>query len=128
MLSDVLVFHASGGISLRPAAFLFLIFVRTTSSSSCVNYPSLVSSWLWIIFMIGSSVTLGDFPSKFLKCSFHKCIYSSWLGAFNFSLMVLFLLFTLFTICHAIQDCLFSTECRSYWSGLGCILFFLDKH
>ena len=42
MSSNCLVFHTSGGISSSPAAFLFLIFLRTESSSSCVNGPSLM--------------------------------------------------------------------------------------
>ena len=50
------------GISSSPVAFLFLIFLRTTSSSSCVNCPSFVSSGLLMVFVIGSSVTLGIFP------------------------------------------------------------------
>ena len=37
MSSNCLVFHTSGGISLIPAAFLFLIFLSTDSSSP-VNY------------------------------------------------------------------------------------------
>ena len=57
MSSNFLVFHASAGISSRPAAFLFLILHSTTSS--CVNCPSLMSSGLLMIFVIGSSVTLG---------------------------------------------------------------------
>ena len=68
--------QTSRGISSRSAAFLFLIFVSTTSSSSWVNCPSLMSTWLWMIFVIGSSVTLGDFSSRFLKCSFHICSLS----------------------------------------------------
>ena len=48
MSSNCLVFHTSGGISSSPAAFLFLIFLRTESSSSCVNGPSLMSNCLLI--------------------------------------------------------------------------------
>ena len=40
-------------------------------------------SWLLMIFMISLSVTLGEFPSRFLKCSFHICICFSWLVAFS---------------------------------------------
>ena len=109
MLSNFFVFHTSGGISLRLAAFLFLIFVSITLSLSCVNCPSLMSSWLLIIFMIGSSVTLVDFPSRFLKCWFHKCFCFSWLATFSLALTVLFLLLVLF-VCHAILDCQSSTE------------------
>ena len=71
-----LFFHTSRGISSRPAAFLFLISISTTSSS-CVNCLSLMTSWLLTTFVIGLSVNLGDFPSRFLKCSFHICIRSS---------------------------------------------------
>ena len=60
--------------------------------------------------MIDSSVTLRDFLSRFLKCSFHKCIHSSWLEAFSFALKVLFFLLASFTVCHAIRDCLSSTK------------------
>ena len=53
------------GISSSPAAFLFLIFLSTESSSSCVNCPSLISSWLLIIFMIGSCITFRGFSKTF---------------------------------------------------------------
>ena len=109
MSLNSLVFHSSGGISSSPAALLFLIFLSTESSSSCMNCHSLISSWLLIIFVTGSSVTFSGFPSKFSKCCFHRCIRSSWLAAFSLALAVLFLLLTLFTVCHAIIDCLSST-------------------
>ena len=62
--------------------------------------------------MIGSWVTsfIGGFPSKFSKCCFHRCIRSCWLVAFSLALAVLFLLITSFIVCHAILDCLSSTE------------------
>ena len=110
MSLNFLVFHTSAGISSRPTAFLFLIFLSTKSSSSCINCPSLISSWLSIIFTIGSYVTFRDFPSRFLKCWFHKCIHSSWLPAFSLALAVLFLSLISFTICHTILGCLSSTE------------------
>ena len=69
-----------------------------------------MSSWLLIIFVIVSSLTLGDFPNRFLKCSFHRCIHSSWLAAFSLALAVLFLLLTSFTVSHAILDYLSSAE------------------
>ena len=49
MSSNSQVFHTSGGILSRPAAFLFLIFLGTESSSPCVNCPSLMSNCLLII-------------------------------------------------------------------------------
>ena len=107
--SNFLVFHTSGGFSSRPVTFLFLIFLSTKSSSSWVNCPCLISSWLLIIFVIGSSVTFGGFLSKSLNCCFHRCIRFSWLGAFTLALTVLFLLLTWSTVYHAILDCLFST-------------------
>ena len=58
------------------AVFLFLSFLSSKSSSFCVNSPSLIFYWLMIIFVIGSCVTFGGFPSKFLKC-FHRCFHSS---------------------------------------------------
>ena len=85
-------------------------FLSTTSCSSCVNCPSLMSSRLQMIFVIGSSVTLGDFPSRFLKCCFNRYIRSSWLEAFCLALVMLFLLLTSFNVCHAILDCLSSTD------------------
>ena len=78
MSSNCLVFHTSGGISSSPAAFLFLIFLRTESSSSCVNGPSLMSNCLLIILVIGSCVIFGGFPCKFSKCCFHSFILSCW--------------------------------------------------
>ena len=110
MSSNCLVFHASGGISSSPAAFLFLIFLRNESSSSWVNGPSLMSNCFLIILVIGSCVTFGGFPSRFLKCCFHSFILSCWFVAFSFALTVLFLLLTSFIVCMAILDCLSSTE------------------
>ena len=55
-------------------------------------------------------MTFGEFPSRFLKRSFPICIHSPWLTAFSFALKVLFLLLTSFIVCHAIRDCLSSTE------------------
>ena len=97
------------GVSSSPAAFLFLIFLRTESSSSLVNGTSLMSNCLLIILVIGSFITFGGFPSRFSKCCFHSFILS-WLAAFNFALAVLFLLLTSFIVCQAILDCLSSTE------------------
>ena len=110
MSSSCLFFHTSGGISSSPAVFLFLIFLSTESSSSRVNYPSLMSNRLLIFLVIGSCVIFGGLPSKFSKCCFHSCIRSCWLVAFSLVFAVLFLLLISFTICHAILDCLSSTE------------------
>ena len=105
-----LVFHTSGGISSSPAVFPFLIFFFCSeSSSSCVNCPSFMSNCLLIILLIGSCVTFGGFPSKFLKC-FHNFIHSRWLVAFSLAFAVFFLLFSSFTVCQAILDCLSSIE------------------
>ena len=60
--------------------------------------------------MIGSCITFGGFPNKFSKWCFHWCIRSSWLVAFSLAFAVLFLLLTSFTVCHAILNCLSSTE------------------
>ena len=109
MSSNYLVFHTSGGISSSPAAFLFLIFL-STESSSCVKCPSLISSCLQIILVIGSCVTFGGFPKKFSKCCFYMCVRSSRLVAFCLVFIVIFLLLTLLTVYHAILDCLSSTE------------------
>ena len=88
------------------AAYLFLIFLRTESSSSLVNRPSLMSNCLLIILVIGLCVTFSGFPSRFSKCCFHSFILSCWFAAFNFALAMLFLLLTLFIVCQAILDCL----------------------
>ena len=79
------------GISSSPAAFLFLIFLRTESSSSLVNGPSLMSNCLLIILVIGSCVMFGGLASRFSNCCFHSLILSCWFAAFSFSLAVLFL-------------------------------------
>ena len=118
MSSKCLVFHTSGGISSSPAAFLFSIFLSTESSSSRVNGPSC----LLIILMIGSYVTFGGFPSRFSKCCFHSFIRSCWFVAFSLDLAVLFLLLTSFIVCHAILDCLSSTESLISLSDFVCIL------
>ena len=65
----------SRGISSNTAAFLFLNFLCTESSSSWVNGPSLMSNCLLIILLIGSGVTFGGFPSRFSKCCFHCFIH-----------------------------------------------------
>ena len=65
---------------------------------------------MMLILVIGSGLTSGGFPSKFSKCCFHRCIPSCWLVDFSLALAVLFLLLTSFIICHAILDCLSSTE------------------
>ena len=90
MSSNCLVFHTSGGSSSSPAAFLFLIFLRTESSSSCVNGPSLMSNCLLIILVIGSCVIFGGFPSRFSKGCFHSSILSCWFAAFSFALVYFF--------------------------------------
>ena len=110
MSSNCLVFHTSGGISSSLAAFLFLIFLITESSSSWVNGPSLMFTCLLIVLAIGSCVTFGGFPRRFSKCCFHSLILSSLFAAFSFALAVLFLLLTSFIVCYAILACLSSTE------------------
>ena len=110
MSSNCLVFHTSGGNSSSPATFPFLIFLSIESSSSRVNSPSLMSNYLLTILVIGLCVTFGGFRSRLSKCCFHSFILSYWFVAFNFVLIVLFLLLTSFIVCHSILDCLFSTE------------------
>ena len=80
--SNSLVFHTSAGILLLLPALLFLIFLSTSLSSSRVNYPSLMFGCKLIVFVKRLLVTLGEFPSRFLKYSFHICI-RSWLAAFS---------------------------------------------
>ena len=110
MSSNFLVFHTSGGISSSPVAFLFLIFRCTESISSWVYGPSLMSNYKLIIPVISSCITFGGFLSKFSKCCFHRGIRSCWWEALSLALVVFFLLLTSFIVCHAILDCLSSTE------------------
>ena len=114
MSKNSLVFYTSGSISSSPAAFQFLFFLSTESSSFRVNCLSLMFSWLLIIFVMDSSVTFGGFPCRFSKY-FFRCIRSSWQAAFSLTFAVVFLLLTLFTVGHAILDCLSSTEWRCPW-------------
>ena len=63
-MSEQYVVELSGlpyfwGISSSPAAFLFLIFPRTESSSSCVNGHSLMSNCLLIILVIHVLFSVG---------------------------------------------------------------------
>ena len=132
MSSNCLVFHTSGGISSSPAAFLFLIFLRTESSSSCVNGPSLMSNCLLIILVIGSCVIFGGFPSRFSKCCFHSFILSCWFAALSFALAVFFLLLTSFIVCQAILDCLSSTESLIlsiwFWMYSACSFIYMPAN
>ena len=96
MTSNCLVFHTSRVISSRSAAFLFLIFLSTESSSFRVNGPSLMSNCFLIILVIGG------FPSRFSKCCFHSFILSCWFVAFSLAFVGLFFLLTTFIVCHAI--------------------------
>ena len=75
-----------------------------------MNGPSLMSSCLLIILVIGWCETFGGFPSRFSKCCFHSFILSCWFVAFNLALVVHFLLLTSFIVCQAILNCLSSTE------------------
>ena len=83
-------------------------------------------SWLLIIFPIVSCVTFGGFPSKFLKYCFHSCIRSSWMVAFSLDFAVLFLLLTLFNVCHALLEWLYSTESLILliWFGMHSVCSF----
>ena len=127
MWSNCLISHTSGGISSSPAAFLFLIFRSTESSSSIINGPSLMSNCLQIILVIGLCVTFGGFPSRFSKCCFHCFIRSCWFVAFSLALDVLFFLLTLFIVCPAVLVCLSSTESLilSIWFCMYSVGFFL---
>ena len=57
MSSNSLVFHTSEDILSSPAAFLFLIFLSSESSSCCVNCSSLMSNCSLITLLIVSCVT-----------------------------------------------------------------------
>ena len=119
MSSNFLVFHTSGGILLRPVDFQLLIFFSTTLSSSSITCPSLMSSWWLIIFVIGLSVILEEFPRKYLKCSSLFYSLSSRLAAFSLAFEVLFLLLPSFTVHHTNCDCLSPTFLISLiWPGM----------
>ena len=108
--SLLIAVHAFASRMSMSFSFLFLILLSAELSSSRVNGPSLMSNCLLIILVIGSCVTFGEFPGRFSKCCFHSFILSCWFVAFSFALAVLFLLLTSFIVCHAILDCLSSTE------------------
>ena len=84
-----------------------------------------MSNCLLKILVIGSCVTFRGFPSKFLKCCFHRFIRSCWLVGFSLAFVVLFLLLTSFIVCYAILDCLSSTESLilSIWFCMYSVLF-----
>ena len=84
MSSNCLVFHTSRGISSSPAAFVFLIFLRTESSSSCMNGPSLMSNCLLIILVIGSCVIFGGSPSRFFEVLFPQFYSFLFVCSFQF--------------------------------------------
>ena len=99
MSSNCLVFHTSGGISMKLVTFLLLNFPSTVSSSSSVNDLSLISRRQLIFFQWVYTLTM-YFPQ----------LNSSWLKAFSLALEMLFFLLISFTICHANRDCLSLTE------------------
>ena len=78
--SNFPIFYTFGGISSRIAAFLLLIFLCITSKFSYINCPSLMSSRLQMIFVIGSSVT-GGFSKQIFEILFSQ-VYSFILGFF----------------------------------------------
>ena len=84
-----------------------------------------MSNCLLIIFVILLSVALKEFPSRFLKCSFHIWIDSSWLTVFSLAPKVLFLLLTSLTVCYTIQVVYLLLSFLFYWSNLECIIFVL---
>ena len=59
-------------------------------------------------------MTLWEVPRRFLICSFHMCIRSSWLAAFSFAHFII--------VCLAFSDYLSSTE----FLMLLYFLFFFD--
>ena len=94
-------------------------FIHTMLCFSSINCLSRMSSWQ-LNFVIGLSVTLGEFPSRFLKYSFHVCIRFSWqllvlLSTSSSFGSVHLRSFMLFVIVYLQPDFLF------HWSGLECI-------
>ena len=118
--SNFPVFHKSRCIFLRSEAFLLLIFVSTTLSFSWAN----CHSWRLIIFLIDLSVISGTFPSRFLKCSFHYCSFSSWLAAFCLAFKVLFL--PLVYLLPIFWLYWFGRECRLVQFFLVCVSYLWD--
>ena len=73
-----------------------------------------IGFWLYTALQYRSSMSSNSliglcFRSKFSKC-FHSRNRSCWLVAFSWAFVVLFLLLTSFTVCHATLDCLSSTK------------------
>ena len=98
MYSNFLIFYTWGGILLRAADFLLLIF-STASSSSSINSPNLMSSWSLIIYSV--SLSADSWNVLFIN----EVFLLGWQLSKYF-----FLPLTSFTIFHAIHDCLSSTE------------------
>ena len=94
-------------LALLLSYFQFFLVLSRVLLAYC---PSLISSWLLIIFVIGSCVILGVFSSKLSKCCVYRCIRSFSLRAFSFAFAVLFLQLTMFTFFHVI---LFTQTLRS---------------
>ena len=67
--------------SKRPAAFLGLIFSSTVSNLVWCFYG-------YKYFLVYLLVISSEFPSRFLKYSFHFLRLSPWLASFNFTLEV----------------------------------------
>ena len=59
MSSNFLIFYTSGGISLRPTAFLILIFFSRVSSSPFISCSRLMSSCSLKISFVGLSIISG---------------------------------------------------------------------
>ena len=97
------VCHQTRLYFIKACYFSAFNFFRTASKFYSVKFLSLMSSWPLIISSVGLSVISEGFPSRFLKCFFHFWSLSSWLAAFNFATMVLFL----FIVYHTNCDCLF---------------------
>ena len=77
-------------------------------------------------FWISLSVIWRRFPSRYLKCSFHFCILSSWLAAYSFALRILFFLLTSLSASHAIYFNFSFVLVTSQWAFLSfCTLTFV---
>ena len=107
--------------------FLYLLFANCIimSFSHRQNYRIDIKIkyniyiYIYIIIYIRSM-------TRFLKYCFHKCIHFSWLAGFRLVVAVLCLLLISCYVCHAIRDCLSSTECRILliWSWIYSICSF----
>ena len=99
-------------------------------SSSSINCPSVMSSWLLLIFFHRFVCDFRKVSKQILKIFFSLLKFSSWLSTFSFSFELLFLMLNSSTAYHDNHDCQSSTmflilfiwpwnySSFSFWYGL----------